>query len=118
MPLARRTLVRRLGRETGKAVGMNIRRLVLHVDRAQPRPSLIEMGRAISEQSRIEGFNITVTDIDVELEIAGLDVTIEGTDLDYDGIETAIRKVGAAIHSVDELAAGDRIVPHVPGVRS
>ena len=66
---------------------MNIRRLVLQVDRARPRPSLIEMGRAISELPGIEGFNITVTDVDDERDVAG-------------------------------VAAGDRIVPHVPGLRS
>jgi hypothetical protein len=45
-------------------------------------------------------------------------ITIEGTNLDYDPIELAIRNVGAVIHSVDELAAGDRIVPYVRGLRS
>ena len=97
---------------------MNIRRLVLDVERARPRPSLIEMGRAISEQVGIEGFNIAVTDVDADLEIVRLNITIEGTDLDYDAIEAAIRKVGAVIHRVHELAAGDRIVSSVPGLRS
>ena len=94
---------------------MNIRRLVLDVDNAGPHPSLVEMGSAISEQPGVEGFNITVTERDVDT--LGVNITIEGTDLDYDAIELAIRKVGAVIHSVDELVAGDRIVSNVPGLR-
>jgi hypothetical protein len=45
---------------------MNLRRLVLDVDKAIARPTLIDMAEAIERVAGVEGFNITVTEIDVE----------------------------------------------------
>lgn len=87
---------------------MNIRRLLLDVDKALARPSLLEIGQAIEGVPQVEGFNITVTSIDTET--LGMDVTIEGTNLDYAAIANAIEKTGAVVHSIDELVAGERVV--------
>lgn len=90
---------------------MNIRRLLLDVDKALQRPSVLEIGRAIEGLPGVEGVNITVTGIDTET--VGMDVTIVGNNLDYDAIEAAIEKTGAVVHSIDELVAGARIVDRI-----
>jgi hypothetical protein len=40
-------------------------------------------------------------------------VTIEGTAVNYEGVEGALRELGAVIHSVDLVASGKRLVEDV-----
>jgi hypothetical protein len=87
---------------------MNVRRLLLDVDKAIARPSLVELARAIDAVAGVEAINITVTEIDIET--LGMDVTIEGEALDFDGIVAAIESAGAVVHSVDEIVVGSRTI--------
>lgn len=95
---------------------MNIRRLVLDVDKAIARPSVPELAESISDVPGVETVNITVTEIDIET--VGFNVTIEGQNLSYAGLVQAIEQVGAVVHSIDQLVAGDRIVEEIRRVRS
>jgi hypothetical protein len=90
---------------------MNVRRLMLDVDAARSGPTVVQIGDAISTVDAIEGFNITVTDID--LETVGMEVTIEGQGIDPAETIRAIEHSGAVVHSIDELVAGDRITESV-----
>jgi hypothetical protein len=90
---------------------MNIRRLVLDVDKAMARPSLLEIAEAISACPGVEAANITVTEIDIET--VGMDVTIEGQNLDYGTIVKAIEAAGAVVHSIDQIVCGERVVERV-----
>ncbi len=90
---------------------MNIRRLVLDVDKAIAKPTILEIGNAIESVTNVEGVNITVTEIDVET--IGMDITIEGSNLDCDTIVRAIESTGAVVHSIDQLLAGKRIVERI-----
>jgi hypothetical protein len=94
---------------------MNIRRIVMDVDKAMARPSLIDIARAIEAVGGVEGLNITVTEIDIET--VGMDIAVEGTHLDYEALVEAIESTGAVVHSIDELIAGERMVQRVPRVR-
>lgn len=87
---------------------MNIRRLVLDMDKAIARPTLIEIAQAIDAVPGVHGLNITVTEIDIET--VGTNVTIEGEGLDYDTIVNAIESTGAVVHSIDQIVAGTQIV--------
>jgi len=87
---------------------VNIRRLVLDVDKAIARPSVLELGQAIERVPGVQGLNIAVTESD--LETVGMDVTVEGEAIDYEALVAAIEATGAVVHSVDELAAGERLV--------
>lgn len=89
----------------------NIRRLLLDVDKAVARPSLVELAEAITSVRGVVGTNITVTEIDIET--VGMNVTIEGDALDYDAIVAAIEGTGAVVHSIDEIVAGARVVERV-----
>ena len=90
---------------------MNIRRLLLDVDKALKRPTVLEIGEAIEGLSGVEGVNITVTGIDTET--VGMDVTIVGDNLDYEAIVESIEKTGAVVHSIDELVAGTRVIDRI-----
>jgi hypothetical protein len=94
---------------------MNIRRLVLDVDKAISRPSIIEIAAAISDYDKVEAFNITVSEIDVET--VGMEITIEGQELDYERLVDKIESTGAVVHSIDELVGGQRLIEHVKRVR-
>jgi hypothetical protein len=94
---------------------MNIRRLVLDVDKAVSRPTLIEITNAIEAVPGVQGLNLTVTDIDIET--VGTNVTIEGEGLDYEALVKAIESTGAVVHSIDQIVAGKQIVEMVPRKR-
>lgn len=90
---------------------LNIRRLVLDVDKAISRPPLTEIATAIHGVEGVEAVNITVTEID--LETVGMDVTIQGEKIDYDEVVHAIESAGAVVHSIDELSTGQYLLEKV-----
>lgn len=94
---------------------MNIRRLQLDVDKAVARPDLLDLAEAIDAVRGVEAVNITVTDIDVET--MGTEITIEGDNIDVTRLFSAIERAGAALHSIDEVVVGDRIINRVPRIR-
>jgi uncharacterized protein len=94
---------------------MNIRRIVLDVDKAVSRPTLIDITNAIEAVPGVQGLNLTVTEIDIET--VGRNVTIEGDGLDYEALVKAIESTGAVVHSIDQIVAGKKIVEMVPRKR-
>jgi hypothetical protein len=90
---------------------MNIRRLVLDVDKATARPTLLELAAAIDRVAGVEALNITVTEIDIET--IGTEITVEGTDIHFDALVKAIEGCGAVLHGVDQLAAGERLIERI-----
>jgi hypothetical protein len=85
---------------------MKVRRIALDVDKAAKSPTLFEIAEAIHRVGGIESANITITEIDMET--VGMDITIEGSNLDYEKIILAIESSGAVVHSIDELVIGER----------
>lgn len=59
---------------------MNIRRVLLDVDKAIQRPEIVDIAKAIDASPGVLGLNITVTEIDVQT--VGMDITSEGDDND------------------------------------
>ena len=96
-------------------MAMNIRRMQLDVDKAMARPDLMELAEAISAVSGVEALNVTVTEIDIQT--VGMEVTVEGQFIDADQLVHQIEKVGAAVHSIDEVVVGERLVERVPRTR-
>lgn len=94
---------------------MNIRRMQLDVDKAIARPDLLELAAAIDDVAGVEALNITVSEID--LETVGLEVTVEGDSINAAQLIANIEKAGAAVHSIDEIVVGVRIVERVPRTR-
>jgi hypothetical protein len=90
---------------------MKIKRLVLDVDKAAARPTLIELAGAIESVSGVAGFNIAVTEIDAET--VGTEITVEGEEIDYPQLVQEIESCGAVVHGVDEIAGGSRLIENV-----
>jgi hypothetical protein len=90
---------------------VNIRRLVLDVDKAISRPSLTDLAEAVEGVEGVEAVNITVTEIDIET--VGTNLTVEGEQIDYRALVKAIESTGAVVHSIDQIACGSRIVERV-----
>ncbi|AKA49222.1 hypothetical protein IX51_09030 [uncultured archaeon] len=90
---------------------MNVRRVVLDVDKSLNRPTLIELAEAIEAVPGVEALNISVTEMDMET--MGTNITVEGTNIEFDKLIETIERTGAAIHSVDEIAVGRRLTESV-----
>ena len=94
---------------------MNVRRLQLDVDKAISRPDLVDLAAELEAVKGIDGVNITVTGIDMET--VSMEVTVEGDGIDVSALKRAIERTGAALHSIDEIVVGNRIVERVPRIR-
>lgn len=87
-----------------------IRRLVLDVLKPH-NPGVVELSEELSNLEGVEGVNIIIYEIDQKVENAK--VVIAGTSIDFERIKKKLEEMGATIHSVDEVAAGKRIVEEV-----
>lgn len=94
---------------------MKIRRVLLDVDKAIQQPEIVDIARAIDAAPGVAALNVTVTEIDVQT--VGMEVTVEGEDIDLQALVRAIESTGAVVHSVDELAAGERTIERTPRSR-
>lgn len=94
---------------------LNIRRLVLDVDKAIARPEIPVLAKAINEVLGVEAVNIVVMEIDMQT--VGMEITIQGENLNYDAIARAIEDAGAVSHSIDEIATGSYLIESVKRTR-
>ena len=88
-----------------------IRRIAMDVDKIIDRPAMVPLAQALAAVPGVQAVNVTVTEIDIET--VGTDVTVEGDGIDTDALFAAVERVGAVLHSVDEVVAGDRIIERV-----
>jgi len=87
---------------------LGIRRVVLDVLKPIKGSTIIDLADKLTIIKGIDGVNITVTDMDVET--MGLSVVVEGDNIDFDEIRKVLEEEGCAIHSIDEVAGGNKIV--------
>ncbi len=85
-----------------------LRRIVLDVLKPIKDPSIIDIALELSRLKGIEAVNITVNEMDVET--LSLTVVIEGDNIDFSKVKSTLESVGAAIHSIDQVVAGNRII--------
>jgi len=88
----------------------DIKRIVLDVLKPH-RPSIVEMSRKLTSIKGVDGVNCTLDEVDQETE--SVRVTIEGSAIDFERIEQALRETGAVIHSVDSVSVGKKLVEDV-----
>jgi len=87
-----------------------IKRLVLDVLKPH-KPSVVEVSEALSHLEGVEGVNVIIYEIDQQVENAK--IVIAGNSIDFESIKKMLEEMGATIHSVDEVAAGKRVVEEV-----
>jgi hypothetical protein len=84
-----------------------IRRLVL--DTLKPyEPSIVEVAAQLSELDGISAVNISIYEIDRKVENAK--ITIEGENISHQLVLEVIEELGGAVHSIDEVVAGQEII--------
>ena len=86
---------------------VGIKRLVLDVLKLH-NPTIIEIANVIGKLVGIDGVNISLYEVDQKTE--NVKITIEGDRIDFDTIKKTIEDYGAAVHSIDEVASGKRLV--------
>ena len=87
-----------------------IRRLILDVLKPH-KPNVVEVSEALSHLEGVEGVNIIINEIDQQVENAK--VIVAGIAINFEEIQEKLEEFGATIHSIDEVAAGKRIVEEV-----
>ncbi len=87
-----------------------IKRLVLDVLKPH-QPSIVELSKRLSDLDGVMGVNCTLDEVDQETE--SVKITIEGSHISYEEVEEAIRDSGAAIHSIDSVSTGKKLVEEV-----
>ncbi|MBS3784164.1 MAG: DUF211 domain-containing protein [Anaerolineae bacterium] len=88
----------------------NLRRLVIDVLKPL-EPSIVHLVQVFADLEGVDGVNISIYEIDRRVENAKL--TIEGQNVPYQEIIDLIEENGAAIHSIDEVAAGKVLIEDV-----
>ena len=76
------------------------RKLVLDVLKPH-QPDALAFSTALAELGEDYHVKLVVTEVDENTESTM--VTIEGTDIAFNDIKTAIEKMGASVHSIDEV---------------
>ncbi len=89
-----------------------LKRLVLDVLKPLKDPSIVDVALELAKAPGVEAVNITVNEVDVET--LSLTVVIEGDGIDFEKVRQVFDEVGAAIHSIDQVVAGERIVEIPP----
>lgn len=87
-----------------------IRRLILDVLKPH-NPSVVELSEALSHLEGVEGVNIIIYEIDQQVENAK--IIIAGRSINFESIKKKLEESGATIHSIDEVAAGEKIIEEV-----
>ena len=87
-----------------------ILRLVLDVLKPH-NPSVVELSEALSHLEGVDGVNVIIYEIDQQVENAK--IVVAGANINFENIKKKLEEMGTTIHSVDEVAAGKRIVEEV-----
>ncbi|MFB6242130.1 MAG: DUF211 domain-containing protein [Candidatus Nanosalina sp.] len=83
-----------------------IQRLVLDVLKPHD-PKIVDFTTRLAELEGVEGVNTAL--IEVDEKVRNLKVTLEG-EIDEDRVRERIEEMGGSVHSIDEVAAGDKLV--------
>ncbi len=87
-----------------------LRRLVLDVLKPH-NPSILDLSNKLSKLKGIDGVNIITIEIDKEVE--NVKVVLEGPDINFNKVRKILENSGGAVHSIDEVAAGKKIIEEV-----
>ncbi len=77
-----------------------VRRVVLDILKPH-KPNALEFARVLAEQG--PGYRVSVTVEGVDARTESIVVVVHGEDIDFDAIEAAIRDIGGALQSIDEV---------------
>lgn len=88
---------------------VKIRRLVLDILKPH-EPSIVELSETLAGLEGVEGVNSSL--IEVDEEVRNVKVTMEG-EIDMQEVRETVEREGGSIHSIDEVAAGEKLVDKI-----
>ncbi|MEM1948091.1 MAG: DUF211 domain-containing protein [Candidatus Caldarchaeum sp.] len=75
-------------------------RLVLDVLKPH-KPDMVEFAQALTTVKGVQKVEVAIIEVDADTETVKL--TIEGNGLNYENIANAVKQLGAAVHSIDQV---------------
>ncbi|ABO07495.1 conserved hypothetical protein [Pyrobaculum calidifontis JCM 11548] len=69
--------------------------------------TIVDVARELYKVEGVKAVRITVDDVDVD--VLGLAIVVEGENIDYREVEEALERVGGVVHSIDEVVVGEYI---------
>ena len=85
---------------------MSLKKIVLDVLKPLKGHSIPEFAEVLASVNGVRKVSVIVNEIDVET--VTLTVTVEGTDIDYVELRDHVERLGAVIHSVDQVVVESR----------
>lgn len=82
-----------------------IRRLVIDAAIPTKGVTIVDVAKELYKVGGVKAVRVTVDDVDVD--VLGLAIVIEGVDIAYEEIEETLEKVGGVVHSIDEVVVGE-----------
>jgi len=79
---------------------VSVKKIVLDVLKPH-QPNALDFSRAVAEVGGDYRVHLTVIEVDESTET--LLMTVEGSAIDFDAIQSTISELGASLHSIDEV---------------
>jgi hypothetical protein len=84
-----------------------IRRIVIDAAIPTKGVTIVDVAKELYKVAGVKAVRITVDDVDVD--VLGLAIVVEGVDIDYGELEEVLEKVGGVVHSIDEVVVGEYV---------
>lgn len=75
-----------------------VKRLVLDILKPH-QPNALEFARALADR----GYRVQLRVVEVDEKTETLVVSVEGDDIDFEGVRATINELGGSLHSIDEV---------------
>jgi hypothetical protein len=84
-----------------------IRRIVIDAAIPTKGVTIVDVAKELYKVDGVKAVRVTVDDVDVD--VLGLAIVVEGVDIDYGELEEVLEKVGGVVHSIDEVVVGEYV---------
>jgi hypothetical protein len=74
-------------------------------------PSIVDLAQMLADLEGVDGTNLSIYEIDRRVE--NVKITIEGRNVSFHNVVEVIEQNGGAVHSIDEVAAGQTLIEDV-----
>ena len=87
-----------------------IRRMVLDILKPH-EPGMTEYAQKLTSQKGVESVNLTLVEVDEEVE--NIKATVKGNQIRLDSLRECVDQLGGSIHSIDEIVCGEEVIEQV-----
>jgi hypothetical protein len=83
----------------------------LDVDGISGIEGITSLAEKLDKVSGVESINLTLEEVDFET--VGMTIVLEGENIDLKEVIETVKQCGAALHSIDQIVAGKKIIETV-----